>query len=149
MIYSPLVTTTISMYIMNLNLAFTLVDITQTGIVSSTNSKERNQQRNWETVIQVIGLRSQPTLLSAPIVEELDLSYFRFGTEYMGTNRVWSFKFGTEQDGVYSDGVTPFGLLELDFVKVPIIVGLDETAAMNLSTFKVVGPQRNIYFQSI
>jgi hypothetical protein len=134
---------------MNLNIAFTLVDITQTNNIDSDNSKSRNQQRNWETVIQVIGLRSQPTLLSSPTADLLDLSYFRFGTEYTGMQKVWTFKFGTEQDGVYSNDVSPFGLLENDFVKVPIIIGLDESVPMSWNTFKVVGPQRNIYFQSL
>jgi hypothetical protein len=100
-------------------------------------------------LVQVIGLRAQPTLLSSPTSDLLDLSYFRFGNDYQGSQKVWTFKFGTEQEGVYSDGVTPFGLLEKDFVKVPVILGLEETVPMTWNTFKVVGPERNIYFQSL
>jgi len=39
-----------------------LVDITATGMTRSNDpdSVERNQQRNWETVIQCLGLRTQP-----------------------------------------------------------------------------------------
>ena len=44
---------------------FTLVDITPTGVISYSHQNEfkRNQQRNWETVQQILSLRTQPTIM--------------------------------------------------------------------------------------
>ncbi len=39
-----------------------LVDITATGVTRG-EGKQRNQQRNWETVLQTIGILTQPTVL--------------------------------------------------------------------------------------
>jgi hypothetical protein len=132
-----------------INLGLSLIDITQTNDKSMVDSKSRNQQRNFESLIQVMKLRCEPVLLGPPIQITADLSGFRFGSEYTGIHTVWAFNFTTNPEGVFSDGISPFGLLENDFVKVPVILGLDETVPMNLSTFKVVGPQRNIYFQNL
>ena len=46
----------------------TLVDITATGVIRHTTADEipRNQQRNWETVLQCIGIKAQPQLLEGP-----------------------------------------------------------------------------------
>jgi len=46
----------------------TLVDITATGVIRHTNDNEllRNQQRNWETVLQCIGIKAQPQLIEGP-----------------------------------------------------------------------------------
>ena len=43
-------------------IGYTLVDITETKMIRDLDGKEleRNQQRNWETVLQCIGLRAQP-----------------------------------------------------------------------------------------
>jgi hypothetical protein len=40
---------------------FTLIDITKTNVLqhSVEKTKERNQQRNFETVCQLLGLRTQ------------------------------------------------------------------------------------------
>ena len=44
---------------------FTLIDITSTGVISWSpqNERKRNQQRNWETVQQILSLRTQPTIM--------------------------------------------------------------------------------------
>ena len=38
----------------------TLVDITATGVTRNGEELARNQQRNWETVVQTMGLGAQP-----------------------------------------------------------------------------------------
>ena len=47
---------------------FTLVDITRTGVTHNRpeNEHQRDQQRNWETVIQCMGLRTQPLDIQGP-----------------------------------------------------------------------------------
>jgi hypothetical protein len=131
----------------HLAMGSTLVDITQTGDVSSINSKTRNQQRNWETLRQVLGLRTQVILISQP--EILEINDPRFGSNFIGKQKVWSFKFGVEQADVYSNGIVPFGSLESDFTNVPIIVGLDETVTLSPSAFCVAGPNTNIHFHKL
>ena len=43
----------------------TLIDITNTGVIKG-QSDARDQQRNWETVLQCIGLRTQPQNIKEP-----------------------------------------------------------------------------------
>ena len=42
----------------------TFVDCTPTGITKGDN-KARNQQRNWETIIQTFGILTQPIILES------------------------------------------------------------------------------------
>jgi hypothetical protein len=130
-------------------MGYTLVDITQTGDVSSINSTARNQQRNWETLLQVLGLRVQIITMSVPEVLTLDVTNSKFGSSYTGQQAVWTFKFGVEQDGVFANSTRPFGTLESDFVNVPIITGLTETATISTPMFIVSGADSNIYFEPI
>lgn len=126
----------------------TLIDITNTGVVASSSSKERNQYRNWETTKQVLGLRTQLILLTPPTIQTIDVSELSFGKYFTGNQKVWEFKFGVEFDAIFADGSNPFGTLEKDFVNVPIIVGLDETVKINTPTFVVDGDERNIFFET-
>ena len=52
----------------------TLVDITRTGITRNYAGEEhlRDQQRNWETVLQVLGIRAQPTVTDGPITDMVE-----------------------------------------------------------------------------
>ena len=56
---------------------FTLIDITPTGVInhSTQNEQKRNQQRNWETVIQTISLGAQPYDIIAPQQKVINLDY--------------------------------------------------------------------------
>lgn len=121
----------------------TLVDITETGIKHG-DSKERDQQRNWETVLQVLSLKTQPIVLEGPLVlENVELGNpGMFGEFYQGHHRIWAFKFTSDVD-VYSTDQ----LLE-DFEQVPVILGLDETARFMLPIFHSYGTLKNIYFLS-
>jgi len=130
-----------------LTVGYTLVDITQTNVVSSDDSTQRNEHRNWETLTQVLGLRAQLMLLNPPALAEVDLLVCKFGADFVGKHRVWVFKFGVESEGVFADGNNLYGTLERDFVNVPIILGLNETAPIQMPTFAVSGSSRNIYFE--
>ncbi len=79
----------------------------------------------------------------------LDITNSKFGSSFTGLQSVWTFKFGTEQDGVFANSSRPFGTLETDFINVPIILGLNETAAIATPTFCVDGPNCNIYFEQL
>ena len=51
----------------------------------------RNQQRNWETIMQIISLRAQPIEVSMTKV----------------VDNVWQFEFEVETAGVYSINLDP------------------------------------------
>jgi hypothetical protein len=131
---------------------YTLVDITATGVTHYRPDQEyqRNQQRNWETVLQTIGLRTQPMMVKGPVVLETNLNDgWEFGENYQGSHCVWAWTFGVEHEDVYGtyDDATA-GLLK-DFEQVPVITGLDETARFMLPIFYPYGPIKNIYFKDL
>jgi hypothetical protein len=48
---------------------YTLVDITQTNVSRGPgNDLKRDQQRNFQTLIQTLGLRTQPLNVTQPIM---------------------------------------------------------------------------------
>jgi len=83
-----------------------------------TNHREwmlaRNQQRNWETVIQILSLRTQPQDMTLP--ERLD--------------DWWQFEFAIEDPSAVALGDRPLGLLEQDAAMVPMLIGLAETVTV-------------------
>lgn len=119
----------------------TLIDITATGITKG-QSNARDQQRNWETVLQVLGLKTQPLVIKHPVCwQNEDLAYLDFGEFYEGTHSVWGFQFRGERDDFYT-----LDQLHEDFDQVPVILGLDETARFMLPIFHTQGTLKNIYF---
>jgi len=96
--------------------------------------RSRNQQRNWETLMQIIGLRTQPQEVTRP--ERKD--------------NKWYFEFVAEATGVYSltDSDDPLAGLKQDGNGVPMVVGLDEEEGI-LPTISVAGHNQNIWFDTI
>jgi hypothetical protein len=129
----------------------TLVDITATGVTRNKPGDEhkRNQQRNWETVLQVLGIRAQPTLVEGPMcgVVDEDLLKRIFGEMYTGEQRVWFASFSIEHRDVYKKDAEQLALLADDFNQVPVVTGLDETARFILPIFYCHGAIRNIIFK--
>ena len=76
---------------------FTMLDITQTGDYND------NSQKDFESVVQVIGLRAMPVVMNEPV--ELSGSG-AFVLENYGaptlTGAGWIFKFAFEREGVHS-----------------------------------------------
>jgi hypothetical protein len=128
----------------------TLVDITATGVIRHTaaNELQRNQQRNWETVLQCIGIKAQPQHIDGPyIVEDTEVdSTSHFPEIYYGKQRCWVFSFGVEYEDVFLKDADPVGALDDAFTQVPIICGLEETARFMLPIFYPYGAIKNIYF---
>jgi hypothetical protein len=127
---------------------YSLVDITATGVVRTQDHDniERNQQRNWETVLQCMGLRTQPHNVTLPIKTKINLDILEFGDFYTGEQTVWSWSWTVEQTGVYNLPGQPLGGLIKDFEQVPIVTGLSETARFMLPIFYPYGAIKNIYF---
>lgn len=94
----------------------------------------RNQQRNWETLTQLISLRTQP------------ISVTHLGQR----NGIWSFEFEVESGLVYSvsgqeDDIS--GLTN-ECAGVPMITGLSETMTQQ-TVLTTQGPNQNIWFEPI
>lgn len=97
-------------------------------------NRSRNQQRNWETILQVLGLRTQPEILTEPYCQ----------------NGVWHFEFETSTEGVYDVPGDPnpvAGLLQ-DCEGVPMMLNLDEQNAVK-PVLCISGSGQNIWFESI
>jgi len=126
-------------------IGITLIDITPTGVTRG-ESKERDQNRNWETVLQVLGLRTQAIILEEPaLITDFTLSKKTsiFGDFYLGSHNLWAFRFMSERNDVYT-----LDQLDEDFEQVPVILGLDETARFLLPIFHSYSTLKNIYFTS-
>jgi hypothetical protein len=127
---------------------FSLVDITPTGVIRSNdqNSVERNQQRNWETVLQCIGLRTQPQHIQPPqLCENHNLDWHKFGEFYSNQQHIWTWCWAVESEGIYDLPNEPLGGLLRDFEQVPVVTGLTETARFMLPIFYPYGAIKNIY----
>ncbi len=132
---------------------WTLFDITITGVRSNFNQnrmpfpdsrgqiidssdtwhRARNQQRNWETINQLLSLRFTPQ----DITEPKRVSH--------GDVNVWEFEFEVDNPpAIYLDD-SAFGALTQDCCGVPMLVGLDETPGQ----ISLLEPGRNIGFEVV
>ena len=130
---------------------YSLVDITSTGDTRSIDDENlrRNQQRNWETVLQCIGIIAQPLHIQMPKFYIEPLETMNFGELYKGIHRVWSWSWATEAENVYDLPDKPLSGLYFDFEQIPIITNLTETARFMLPIFHPYGAIKNIYFERI
>ena len=65
--------------------AYTLVDITNTNVNQSGKlAGKANQQQNLNTLIQSIGLRSQPIDPKVTVLMTQDIANYEFGSAYKG-----------------------------------------------------------------
>lgn len=127
---------------------YTLVDITNTGIIkySAVNEYQRNQQRNWETVVQILSLRTQILRIKLTSILYIDLNNYNFGSNYTGKHKIWSFEFDVEFQDIYKVGNNDFQILIDDFTQIPIITNLDETSSFSFPIFYSSETDKNIYF---
>jgi hypothetical protein len=130
----------------------TLFDITATGVTGHFKSsrmpfrdaggnnvtdevqwnRSRNQQRNWETLTQLLQLRSQIFGVTNPTQDQDS----------------WQFYFETEIDQLYWLDGDDFGILKQDCQGVPMITGLGEQHFLT-TTLSVSGTQQNIWFELV
>jgi hypothetical protein len=130
----------------------TLFDITATGItghykptrgefhdragryINSADSwnYSRNQQRNWETVIQLISLRTQISEHTLPVKK----------------GNMGEFEFEVEAHGFYDDGEDVVGVLKSDSHGVPMLTNLENTESI-AEIIIISGENQNIWFSVI
>ncbi len=126
---------------------YTLVDITPTGVLSNNNKDaaiehRRNQQRNFDTICQVVSLRANihnPTVkfYNIDAVEAL-FPNPNLPSEYL----CWEFEFYADREEVFGAG---HAALLADLHMVPIVPALDETVAIFPPYFISYGDFRNVY----
>jgi hypothetical protein len=129
----------------------TLFDITATGVTGhfkatrlpyldqagqkivdqATWNRSRNQQRNWETLTQILGLRTQLFDITMPIRD-------RLGT-------TWMFEFETESQVAFGPDSDPYEVLRIDADGVPMILDLDNRSDL-LPMLQTQGKHQNIWF---
>lgn len=136
----------------------TLFDITKTGIgrrqsatkdASINEYKSRNQQINFETLLQIIGMRCQPENITDPIKNITTVKDNRWGVQYNSScNSVWEFTFTTYHRDVFNDGKNKLGNLLLDSDGVPMLTNLDETQTL-ISQLNISGDYKNIHYEVI
>jgi len=137
---------------MNVYQCKTIFDITNTGVTGHFKpsrvpftdraghritddaawDRSRNQQRNWETLTQLLSLRTQVFDLSRPVRE----------------GHLWVFKFSSETPDVYGNYLDPVAILKLDADGVPMLINLDDDKIVS-RTLIVSGKDQNIWFSQI
>jgi len=136
---------------------FTLFDITETGVANrnkpDNNDKmwlhKRSTQCNFDTILQVISLRSQPEVVAKPSrVEISNFDYFGFVYEKTETSRCWTFDFEIQHSSVFQDGISELGALYNDCDKVPMIL-LDDQSELITSSLNISPELKNIYFEVV
>lgn len=95
-------------------------------------TRSRNQQRNWETLNQLISLRTLPENITNPTKDKM----------------VWQFEFLVPDLSSLGDAQDPVKLLKNDADSVPMILGLDEQE-VTVPYIISHGDQCNIWFELV
>lgn len=139
---------------------YTLFDITNTGILNRARPGEdqileewlhkRNTQANFDALLQIISLRSQPEVIKKPekisiVFEEFKKFGFFYLQQEQCTYPCWIFEFEVQHPSVFNDEGNELGHLYNDCDGVPMTKC--GTECEFLSNFLDCSPElRNIYF---
>ena len=141
----------------------TLVDITENGNLKKefpfkTKANEvihdkhtlaiaRNQNSNFNTLIQLLQIRGNITWETPPSKLNDPIANMRFGSAYDGKQNSWHFTFFVEQSEIYGKPNDPTAQLIEDFHLVPILNFCKETATFPTTTFITQNSEAiNTYF---
>lgn len=139
---------------------YTLFDITRTGVLNRSKPSEdyigdwiyqRNTQCNFDTILQVISLRSQPEVVKNPTKElatseDLENFGFLFNYEEDTEQYFWKFEFEVQHPSVFENGITDLGALYNDCNGVPMIVFKDQSDSL-VSFLNANEDLKNIHFE--
>jgi hypothetical protein len=121
---------------MHIITCYTLFDITVTNVPNRQRPDidkdpqewyyKRNTQSNFDTIQQVISLRSQPEIIRKPSKTEIRFDKFTdfgflFEQREDETYPCWSFDFTVQHPSVFYDGIHDLGSLYRDCERVPMI----------------------------
>lgn len=118
----------------------TLVDITETGVRKGPDKIAVGQQTNWDTLVQVMGLRANPEPKHSSM-EKVDVSKYNFGSKFKGKHKVWTYEFWLPEGSLSVDDLLN------DFDLVPFIANLTETIHSDIHVFLTKNTEKcNILF---
>lgn len=139
---------------------YTLFDITRTGVLNRSKPIDnavddwltrRNTQCNFDTILQVISLRSQPEVIKIPERYQLDAEALeKFGFLY-NTEEIcyyWKFEFEIQHPSVFENGIIPLGALYKDCDGVPMI-NTEGQHSLCPKFLDVSVELQNVYFEVI
>lgn len=137
---------------------YTLFNITQTGVLNRSRPnitdtldwlEKRNTQCNFDTILQVISLRSQPEVVRIPIKQQLTETIInKFGYYYNLTphDYYYFFEFEIQHASVFENGIQQYGALYNDCINVPMIRCKDQHNSLP-EMLDITIELRNIYFE--
>ena len=97
-------------------------------------NRSRNQQRNWETLQQILSLRTQIMQITVPVTDQ--------------TETRWMFEFETDTAGAFGPDDDATMILRQDAAGVPMLKELNNQP--DLDPFLVTnGPRQNIWFAAV
>ena len=99
-----------------------------------TWNRSRNQQRNWETLQQILGLRTQITEITDPVQDA------------SGTR--WMFEFSTDTPGAFGPDSDPTAVLRTDAAGVPMLTD-HVSEAVTDTCLCTQGRHQNIWFAAV
>jgi hypothetical protein len=104
------------------------------NIISNENTwnHARNQQRNWETITQILSLRTQIFDITFPVSNE----------------NLWTFEFEVETPGVFGPTNSPTEMLLTDADGVPMLLGLKNKSELE-PILITNGNNQNIWFECL
>ena len=102
-------------------------------------SKARNQQRNYDTLLQLIGMRTQMFEITPAALANADRPVFQ---EH---DMVWYFSFAIEPEAQWLVDGDEFWILKNDSEGTPMLVGLDERSGLD-PWIVTQGPKTNTIY---
>jgi len=134
---------------------YTLFDINNTGILNkhqANNSVDpdwlykRNTQCNFDTILQVISLRSQPDVIAYPKLTTKPCNIFGAAFSKYQEIACWEFEFSIQHSSVFSNDNGEFGLLYADCNEVPMIIVKDNYRELS-EYLNITNELKNIQFE--
>jgi pullulanase/glycogen debranching enzyme len=135
---------------------YTIFNIEQTNITNRARQdnsipdwvKKRNTQSNFDTLIQIISLRTQPENITKPKLIELNDNLIKkLGNKIVLMEpKIWYFTFENYHESVYHDGKTELGHLYHDCNGVPMIE-VDRYYSPSNNFLDTTDELRNIFFE--
>ena len=105
--------------------------VSKTGTVVNNRQdlvRARNQQRNLDTVLQLIGMRTQVfEIANSEITTDIPAEFLWAGKDV----RVWRFTFEVEPLSQWTIDNDDFWILKNDSERTPMLTGLTETAQLD------------------
>ena len=122
---------------------YCLFDITATGVTQNRatgDQQARNQQRNWDTMMQLVGMRTQVFNVQGPgIVDSVESPFAK-------DQRTWKFTFEIEPEAQWLVDGDEFWVLKQDSDGTPMITGLSESSNIE-PIIRTSGSHTNVIYR--